>query len=54
LRRNGNCLKRSKRPKSWHGCEKTPAHGGLRDTLLHIYYDEPFDHGLHQSPQRSR
>lgn len=42
------------RPKSWHGCEKTPAHGGLRNTLLHVYYDEPFDHGLHQSPQRSR
>jgi hypothetical protein len=42
------------RPKSWHGCEKTPSEGGLRDTLLHIYYDEPVSHGLDQSPQRSR
>jgi hypothetical protein len=29
------------RPKSWHGCEKTPADGRVRDTLLHIYYSEP-------------
>jgi hypothetical protein len=42
------------RPKSWHGCETTPADGGMRDTLLHVYYDEPSNHGLDQSPQRSR
>jgi hypothetical protein len=29
------------RPKSWHGCEKTPPEAGLRNTLLQIYYDQP-------------